>query len=243
MGMSGRIGVIVVAVVFGVTFFWVRGGIGSITGPSLQTASDLNVPIFEPDGEGPTANGPENDVPAPILVPSPVQTPSSEIAEIAADPQTSEAGEIALREPPAEGAKKPDEATEKNGFLRGNFDNTASLPAETVLPQTKSPSSGSTSSFGSPPSENTPALYQEPALPTVDTYIDETLLPAQPQTAPPDTTPTSTEETFAQPPPEPVTDAGTPTLPPEPPAETTTSSPDLPADVSPHAEGTTNLEQ
>lgn len=241
IGLSGRILLIVAAVVFGVAFFWVRGSIGSITGPSLQTASELNVPIFEPGDEESVANRAENDVPEPILVPAPIQPPPSGTAEIAADPQTSEAGEIALREPLAEEAEKPGEATEKDGSLRGAFGNPASLPAETILPQTKSPLADSTS-FGSPPSENTPALYQDPAQPTADVYADETLLPAQPQTVPPDTL-TSTEETSAQPPPsEPVTDTETSTLPPEPPAETTTEFPDLPADLSPYAEGATNPE-
>ena len=237
--MSGRILVLVAAVVFGMAFFWVRGSIGSITGPSLQTASELNVPIFEPGDEESIANHPENDVPEPILVPAPIQTPPPEAAEIAADPQTSEAGEIALREPLAEGAKKLVEASEKDGPPRGAFGSPASLPAETILPQTKSPLSDSTS-FGSLPPENTPTLYQDPALPTADAYTDETLLPAQPQTAPPDT-PTSAEETSAQQP-EPVMDAGTYTLPPEPSAETTTSFSDLPADLSPFAEGTADLE-
>jgi hypothetical protein len=240
MGVSGRILVVVAAVVFGIAFFWVRGSIGSITGPSLQTASELNVPILEPGDEESIANRPENDVPEPILVPAPIQTLPSGPAETVADPQTSEAGEIALREPLAEGAKKPDEATEKQGPLRGALGSTASLPAETILPQTKSPLPDSTS-FGPPPSEDTPALYQAPALPTADAYAGETLLPMQPQTAPPDT-PTSTEETFAQQPPEPATDTGMATPPPDPPAETTTSYPDLPADISPLAEGTTNLE-
>ena len=237
MGLSGRLLLIVAAVFFGMAFFWVRGSIGSITGPSLQTASELNVPIFEPGDEESRANRPENDVPEPVLVPAPIQTPPSGTAEIAADPQTSEAGEIALREPLAEVAKKPDEATEKHDPLRGAFGSTAGLPAETILPQTKSPLPDPTS-FGPPPSENTPTLSQDPAQPTADAYADETLLPAQPQTAPSDP-PTSTEETSA-PPPEPVT--GTSTLSPEPPAETTTPFPDLPADISPFAEGTANLE-
>ena len=240
VGVSGRILIVVAAVVFGIAFFWVRGSIGSITGPSLQSASELNVPILEPGDEEPMANPPENDVPEPILVPTPIQTPPSGPAETVADPQMSEAGEIALREPLAEGAKKPDEATEKQRPLRGAFDSTASLPAKPILPQTKSPLSDS-KSFESLPSEDTPALYQVPALPTADAYADETLLPAQPQTAPPDT-PTSTEEALAQQPPEPVTDTGTSTSPPDPPIETTISSPDLPADISPFAEGTANLE-
>jgi hypothetical protein len=240
MGVSGRILVLVAAVVFGMAFFWVRGSIGPITGPSLQTASELNVPIFEPGDEESIANRPENDVPEPILVPAPIQTPPSEAAEIVADPQTSEAGEIALREPLAEGAKKPVEATEKDSPLRSAFGNPTSLPAETILPQTKSPMSDSTS-FGSPPSENTPASYQDPAPLSGNAYADETLLPTQPQTAPPDT-PTSAEETSVQQPPEPVVDAGTYTLPPEPSAETTTSFPDLPTDLSPFTEGTADLE-
>jgi hypothetical protein len=238
MGVSGRILLAVAAVVFGLAFFWVHGSIGSITGSSLQTASERNVPIFEPGDEEPTANRPEDDVPEPILVPAPTQTSPLEPAEIASDPQMSEAGEIVRRESFAEGAKKPGEATDKDDPLRGIFGSPASLPTEPILPQAKSPLSDSTS-FGSPPSENTPALSQGPAQLTADSYTDETLLPASPQTAPSDT-PMSTEETT--PPPEPVTDTGTATLPPEPSGDTTTSSFDLPADSPPFAEDAADLE-
>jgi hypothetical protein len=238
MGVSGRILLAVAAVVFGLAFFWVHGSIGSITGSSLQTASERNVPIFEPGDEEPTANRPEDDVPEPILVPAPTQTSPLEPAEIASDPQMSEAGEIVRREPFAEGAKKPGEATDKDDLLRGIFGSPASLPTEPILPQAKSPLSDSTS-FGSPPSENTPALSQGPAQLTADSYTDETLLPASPQTAPSDT-PMSTEETT--PPPEPVTDTGTATLPPEPSGDTTTSSFDLPTDSPPFAEDAADLE-
>jgi hypothetical protein len=95
-------------------------------------------------------------------------------------------------------------------------------------------------SFGSPPLENTPALSQGPAQPTADSYTDETLLPVSPQTAPSDT-PTSTEET-TPPLPEPVMDTGMSTLLPEPPGEITTSSSDLPADSPPFAENAADLE-
>jgi hypothetical protein len=239
IGMSGRFLLAVAAVVFGLAVFWVNGSIGSIADSSLQTASERNVPIFAPGDEEPTANRPEDDVPEPILVPAPTQTPPFEPAEIAADPQTSEAGEIALREPFTKGAKKPGETTDKNGPLRSTFGSPASLPAEPILPQAKSPLSDSTS-FGSPPSENTPAFSQGPAESTADPYIDETLIPAPPLTAPYDT-PTNTEETTPQPP-EPVTDTGTSTLSPEPPGETPASFSDLPADPPPFAEDAANLE-
>jgi hypothetical protein len=237
MGLSGRILLVVAAVVFGVALFWVHGSIGSITGFSLQNAREQNVPIFEPDNEEPTASL-EADVPEPILIPESTQTPPLESAEIAADPQTSEAGELALREPPAEGAKKPDEANDKDVPLRGAFGSPARLPAEPSLPQPK-PSLSDSTSFGSPPSENTTALSQDPAQPMADPYTDDTLLPAAPQPAPPDTL-TSTEETSPQPPP--VTDTGTATLPPEPSGETTTSSSDSPADPALFAEDTADLE-
>ena len=239
MGLSGRILLAVATVVFGLAVFWMHGSIGSITGSNLQTASERSVPIFEPGDEEPTANRPEDDVPEPILVPAPTQTPPLEPAEIAADPQTSEAGESALREPLAEGAKKPGEATDKDGPLRGTFGSPASLLTEPILPQVKSPLSDSTS-FGSPLLENTPALSQGPDQLTAEPYTDETLLPASPQTAPSDM-PTSTEETT--PPPETVMETGTSTLPPEPPGETTTSSSDLPpVDLPPFAEDVADLE-
>jgi len=242
MGLSGRILVIGAAVVFGVAFFWVNGSIGSITGPNLQTASELNVPIFEPGDEESAVNRSENDVPEPILVPAPTQTSPAEVAEIVADPHTSEAGEIALREPLAEGAKKPVEATEEDGSSRGVSGSSASLPAETILPQSKSPLSDSTS-FGFLPSEDILATSQDPALSTADPYAEETLLLTPPRTAPPDT-PTSKEDTSAQPPPlEPMMDTVTSTLPSEPSVETTTSFPDdLSAGLPPYAEGTVDYE-
>jgi hypothetical protein len=241
LGLSGRILLAVAAVVFGLAVFWVHGSIGSITGSSLQTASEQNVPILEPGDEEPTANRPEDDVPEPILVPAPTQTPSLEPAEIAADPQVSEAGEIVGREPFAEAANKPGEAADKDGPFRGTFGSPASLPTEPILPQAKSPLSDSTS-FGSPPSEDMPALSQEgPAQPTADPYTDETLLPASSITAAPYDTPMSTEET-TPPPPEPVMDTGTSTLPSEPPGETTTSFSDLPVDSPPFAEDAANVE-
>jgi hypothetical protein len=236
MGLSGRILLAVATVVFSTAFFWVHGSIGSITGFSLQNAREQNVPIFEPDNEEPTASL-EADVPEPILIPESTQTPPLESAEIAADPQTSEAGELAMREPSAEGAKKPDEANDKDVSLRGAFGSPVKLPAEPSLPQPKPPLSDSTP-FGSPPSENTTALSQDPAQPIADPYSDDTLLPTASQHAPPDT-PTSTEET----PPQPlVTDTGTATLPPEPSGGTTISSSDSPADPALFAEETADLE-
>ena len=238
MSLSGRMLLAVAAVVFGLAVFWVHGSIGSITGSSLQIASERNVPIFEPGDEAPTANRLEDDVPEPILVPAPTQTPPLEPAEIAADPQVSEAGEIVGRDPFAQGAQKPGEATGKNGPLRGTFGSPASLPTEPILPQVKSPLPYSTV-FGSPALETTPALFQGSAQPIADPYTDETLLPAPPQTAPSDT-PTSTEETT--PPPEPVMDMGTSTLPPEPADETITSSSNLPADSPLFVEDAVDLE-
>ena len=240
MGLSGRILLIGAVVVFGMAFFWVHRSIGSIAGSSIRNTGDLNVPIFEPGDEEPTANLPEADVPNPILVPAPTQTAPSEPAEGVADPQTSEAGEVALREPFAKGAKKQGEATDSNDSLRGTFGNPAGLPAEPILPQTKSPLSDSTA-FESLPSENAPTLSQGPIQPTAGPYTDDTLLPASPQTAPSDT-PTSPEGTTPQPPPEPGTDTGMSDLPPEPQGKTTTSFADLPADLPSFAEDAADLE-
>ena len=239
IGLSGRILLAAAAVVFGLAVFWVRGSVDSITGFSLQAPSEVNVPIFEPVDEAPTANRPEDYVPEPILVPASTQTLPIETAEIAADPQVSEAGEVVKREPLAEGSKKLDEATEKDGSLRGAFGSSASSPEGPILLQTESPLSDYSTSFESPFSENTPALFQGPTQPTAEPYTDETLLPAPPQTATYDT-PTSTEETSPQPP-EPVLDTETSTLPPEPSGEITSPS-YLPADSLPFAEDTADLE-
>jgi hypothetical protein len=66
--------------------FWVYRSMDLITGPSIQTTSERSVLIFEPDDEEPTPNRLEANVPKPMLVPAPTQAPSSEPAEIAADP-------------------------------------------------------------------------------------------------------------------------------------------------------------
>ena len=243
IGLSGRFLLAVAAVGIGLAVFWVYGSIDSIAGSSVKTTSGWTVPILEPGDEEPTANRSEAYVPVPILVPAPTQTSPSEPAEIAADPQVSEAGEIAWRESFAEGSKKPDEAAHKDAPLRGASSSPASLPPEPILPQTKSPLSDSTS-LGSPPSENTPALYQGPARPMAEPYADETMLPTPLQIAPSDT-PTTTEETTPPsppPPPEPVTDTESPNLLPKPLGEPTTSSSDLPADSPPFTEDTADLE-
>jgi hypothetical protein len=220
MDLSGRLLLIVAAVVFSMTVFWVYRSMDSITGSSIQTTSERNLPIFEPDDEELTPNRSEANVPKPMLVTAPTQAPSSEPAEIAADPQVSEAGEFASRKPSAEGANKPSEAIEKNSPLSGRFGSSTSL-AESNLPQTKAPLSG-TASLESPSLVDAPALSQGLAQPTAEPYTDETLLPVSSQTVPSDT-PTSTEDTSPQPP-EPVTDTGTSTLPPEPSGETISPS-------------------
>jgi hypothetical protein len=222
MDLSGRLLLIVAAVVFSMAVFWVYRSMDSITGSSIQTTSERNLPIFESDDEEPTPNRSEANVPKPMLVPAPTQAPSSEPAEIAADPQVSEAGEFASRKPSAEGANKPSEAIEKDSPLSGRFGSSTSLPAESNLPQTKAPLSG-TASLESPSLVDAPALSQGLAQPTAEPYTDETLLPVSSQTVPFDT-PTSSEDTSLQPPPEPVTDMGTSTLPPEPSGETISPS-------------------
>jgi hypothetical protein len=194
----------------------------SITGSSIQTTSERSVPIFEPDDEEPTPNRLEANVPKPMLVPAPTQAPSSEPAEIAADPQVSEAGEFASRKPSAEEANKPSEVIEKDSPLSGRFGSPTSLLAESNLPQTKAPLSDSASLGSPPPLEDAPALSQGLAQPTAEPYTDETLLPVLPQTVSSDML-TSTEDTSPQPP-EPVTDTGTSTLLLEPSGETASPS-------------------
>jgi hypothetical protein len=220
MDLSGRLLLIVAAVVFSMTVFWVYRSMDSIKGSSIQTTSERNLPIFEPDDEELTPNRSEANVPKPMLLTTPTQAPSSEPAEIAADPQVSEAGEFASRKPSAEGANKPSEAIEKDSPLSDRFGSSTSL-AESNLLQTKAPLSG-TASLESPSLVDAPALYQGLAQPTAEPYTDETLLPVSSQTVPSET-PVSTEDTSPQPP-EPVTDTGTSTLPPEPSGETMSPS-------------------
>ena len=100
---------------------------------------------------------------------------------MATDPQASEAVEFVLHKPSAESAR---------------------VPAPPVQPAADPPS------FESSPSENTPALSQDPAQQAAEPYTEEIPLPVPSQTAPADML-MGTEETppqHPQPPPEPVTD-------------------------------------
>jgi hypothetical protein len=221
------------AVVFGMALFWVYTSIYPITGSNIQSAAELVIPVFETADEEPTVNQSEDHMPKPVLLlPAPAETPPLKLTEMATNPQASEAVEVALQKPSAEAVD---------------------LTSDPVVPAAKSPWSESR------PSGNTPALSQEdPAQSPQEPYVDETLLPVPPQTAPSEMPP-STEETSApslqpsrdlvkatgtspQPlPPDLPVDAGTPHQPPASPGETISSS-GLPADLSPFAEDTVYLE-
>jgi hypothetical protein len=217
-GLSGWTLPAAAAVVFGLTLFWVYPSIDSITSPDTQINSERIIPVLEPGDEEPPANRSEDDTPKPVLLPASTETPPAETMEMATDPQASEAVEFVLQKPFAEAAV---------------------LPVRPVVPAAESPS------YEPPPPENAPAFPQDdPAQILADPYTDETLLPVFPQSTPSDM-PTGTEETSPQSQqplsPDLPVDAGTP---PQPPAslEETISSSDLPADSSPFAEDTADLE-
>ena len=168
------------AMVFGLALFWLCVNLYSIADADMQNTLEPIIPVFEPGDEVP-ANRAEDDAPTPVLLPASTETPPVELIDVATDPQASEAAEFVLHKPFAESAR---------------------VPARPVVPAADPPS------FGSSPSENTPALSQDPAQQTAQPYADEMPLLVPSQTAPSDM-PMGTEETpsqHPQPPPEPVTD-------------------------------------
>jgi hypothetical protein len=169
------------AMVFGLALFWVCVSLYSIADADMQNTLEPIIPVFEPGDEEPAANRAEDDVPTPVLIPASTETLPEESMDMATDPQASEAVEFVLHKPSAESAR---------------------VPAPPVVPAADPPS------FESSPSENTPALSQDPAQQTAEPYTEEIPLPVPSQTAPADML-MGTEETppqHPQPPPEPVTD-------------------------------------
>jgi hypothetical protein len=144
-----------------------------------QNTLEPIIPVFEPGDEEPANRA--DDAPTPVLLPASTETLPEESMDMATDPQASEAVEFVLHKPSAESAR---------------------VPARPVVPAADPPS------FESSPSENTPALSQDPAQQTAEPYTEEIPLPVPSQTAPADML-MGTEETppqHPQPPPEPVTD-------------------------------------
>jgi len=167
--------------VFGLALFWVCVSLYSIADADMQNTLEPIIPVFEPGDEEPAENQAEDDAPTPELLPASTETLPEESMAIATDPQASEAVEFVLHKPFAEAAR---------------------VPARPVVPAADPPS------FGSSPSENTPALSQDSAQQSAEPYADEMPLPVPSQTAPSDML-MGTEETppqYPQPPPEPVTD-------------------------------------
>jgi hypothetical protein len=167
------------AMVFGLALFWVCVSLYSIADADMQNPLEPIIPVFEPGDEEPANRA--DDAPTPVLLPASTETLSEESMDMATDPQASEAVEFVLHKPSAESAR---------------------VPAPPVVPAADPPS------FESSPSENTPALSQDPAQKTAEPYTEEIPLPVPSQTAPADML-MGTEETppqHPQPPPEPVTD-------------------------------------
>src|SRR5215217_2782075 len=180
-GSWGRTLLTAAAMVFGLALFWVCVSLYSKANADMQNPGEPIIPVFEPGDEEPAANRAEDDVPTPVLIPASTETLPEESMDMATDPQASEAVEFVLHKPSAESAR---------------------VPARPVVPAADPPS------FGSSPSENTPALSQDPAQQTAEPYTEEIPLPVPSQTAPADML-MGTEETppqHPQPPPEPVTD-------------------------------------
>jgi hypothetical protein len=167
------------AMVFGLALFWVCVSLYSIADADMQNTLEPIIPVFEPGDEEPANRA--DDAPTPVLLPASTETLPEESMDMATDPQASEAVEFVLHKPSAESAR---------------------VPAPPVQPAADPPS------FESSPSENTPALSQDPAQQTAEPYTEEIPLPVPSQTAPADML-MGTEETppqHPQPPPEPVTD-------------------------------------
>jgi hypothetical protein len=167
------------AMVFGLALFWVCVSLYSIADADMQNTLEPIIPVFEPGDEEPANRA--DDAPTPVLLPASTETLPEESMDMATDPQASEAVEFVLHKPSAESAR---------------------VPAPPVQPAADPPS------FESSPSENTPALSQNPAQQTAEPYTEKIPLPVPSQTAPADML-MGTEETppqHPQLPSEPVTD-------------------------------------
>src|SRR5829696_1398307 len=138
------------AMVFGLALFWVCVSLYSKANADMQNTGEPIIPVFEPGDEEPAANRAEDDVPTPVLLPASTETLPEESMDMATDPQASEAVEFVLHKPSAESAR---------------------VPARPVVPAADPPS------FESSPSENTPALSQDPAQQTAEPYTEEIPLP------------------------------------------------------------------
>jgi hypothetical protein len=167
------------AMVFGLALFCICVSLYSIADADMQNTLEPIIPVFEPGDEEPANRA--DDAPTPVLLPASTETLPEKSMDMATDPQASEAVEFVLHKPSAESAR---------------------VPAPPVQPAADPPS------FESSPSENTPALSQDPAQQTAEPYTEEIPLPVPSQTTPADML-MGTEETpsqHPQPPPEPVTD-------------------------------------
>src|SRR5215208_3471196 len=167
-GSGGRTLLTAAAMVVGLALFWVCVSLYSIADADMQNTLEPIIPVFEPGDEEPANRA--DDAPTPVLLPASTETLSEESMDMATDPQASEAVEFVLHKPSAESAR---------------------VPAPPVVPAADPPS------FESSPSENTPALSQNPAQQTAAPYTEEIPLPEPSQTAPADML-MGTEETPPQ---------------------------------------------
>src|SRR5215208_3230511 len=178
-GSGGRTLLTAAAMVFGLALIWVCVSLYSIADADMQNTLEPSIPVFELGDEEPANRA--DDAPTPVLLPASTETLPEESMDMVTDPQASEAVEFVLHKPSAESAR---------------------VPARPVVPAVDPPS------FESSPSENTPALSQDPAQQTAEPYTEEIPPPVPSQTAPADML-MGMEETppqHPQPPPKPVTD-------------------------------------
>src|SRR5215211_5031831 len=138
-GSGGRTLLTAAAMVFGLALFWVCVSLYSIADADMQNTLEPIIPVFEPGDEEPANRA--DDAPTPVLLPASTETLPEESMDMATDPQASEAVEFVLHKPSAESAR---------------------VPAPPVQPAADPPS------FESSPSENTPALSQDPAQQTAE---------------------------------------------------------------------------
>jgi CheY-like chemotaxis protein len=167
-----------------------------------RSASRPVMPIFSPDGKGPSPAQQPSGESTPTSLPAHAGLPSSEGAITPTDPWASEAMEIASREPVAIESDNLDGAVEGGGLLRGVFGERANLPESSVSSESES------SSLEPTPPQSTTAYSQDPAQTSVDPNTGAIVQEAPTLTPPSD--PTTTMGTPSPPSPPLAADASLP---------------------------------
>jgi CheY-like chemotaxis protein len=165
------------------------------------------IPVLVPGDEEPSALQQSSDVPTSALLPTPIQSPSSEDTKPPSDPWQSESMEAALREPFTKEPTKPDEVTAndeaaiRDGLLRDAFSDHVSLPENPVPSKMESLSSENPAVYSNNPTQLSAGQYTKAtpqSVPILGSPPDPPKVTAAP--SPPPETPKVTAASSSPPP-------------------------------------------